>query len=309
MIVAVAPLLTLVALDGWLEVEDRTGVPCVAADRVEAAVARHLGHPPFGPEAGTRARAVVRGQGEGLSARLQLHDTEGAATGSREITARSGRCRELERALTVSLVLALDRLPTTPGEPAKVSPSDAQSEPVYPSEPDGKIAETRWPPGVRRIPDGSDEKSWRAWVGAGGVADALPGFAFGPTAGGRVERNGFSIDAELRFEWGLPVHRLGYRVRSWRAVGTVLPCVRRWWKLGVCAGVRGGLLHASGSRSSRSASLDLSGRLIAELLGGAMSIYAEPAVAVVRTRLKVAGTPAWTTPRYSAGAGFFVPLP
>jgi hypothetical protein len=299
-------LLGLVALGGWLDVEDSTGGVCLDAGRLEAIVARHLGRVPFAPDAGKRARAVVRRDGQGLAARVELRTERGVMTGSREIASRGNRCADLETALTVSLVLALSHPPSEPAtEAGTLTARDPTEEPDA-VVPPGPVVPPPSPVAVAAVPAGSGRQaSWRAWMGAGGVAGALPGFGFGPSFGGSVELLGRSLGTEARLEWGIPLQRRAFRIQSWRATGALAPCLR----VGagqVCSGLRAGLMRARGGQSSSSPTLEVIGRLLLGVPGSAVSVYAEPAVPLVRTRLSVDGARVWTAPRFSASAGLLI---
>jgi hypothetical protein len=294
-------VLALVAGGGWLEVEDRTGRACLDARRLEAAVARHLGRAPFPPEGPTRVRAFVRRSGRGLAGRLEMRSTQGGLRGSRAIAARGGRCADLESALALSLVLALAAAPEQP-EPPEAPTATEVTKVTEVTEMPAPVSAPAMPPEATSRAPASPPAAWRAWLGAGGVIGALPGPGFGPALGGSAQRGVRSLAAEARFEGGIPVRLNGARVRSWRATGTLLPCLA----VGAgraCGGVRAGFLHASSARSSTAPTLELTGRLQLDLQRGAVTLYAEPAVSLIRTRLRLEGAPAWTMPRFSAGAG------
>jgi hypothetical protein len=288
-------LLGLVALGGWLELAavDGTGADCLDARRLEGRVAEQLGQAPFDARAGIRARASIDRTRRGLVARLDLFTERGDRSGTREIVARSARCTDLETALTLTLVLALGQSlpPPAPEVMAAAGP------PAGP--PPTAIAVSLPSPAARSAP------SWRTWLGAGGVAGGLPGLAFGPSLGARAETARLSLGSEGRFEWAIPVQHAGVQVQSWRATGAVVPCVRAGTGA-FCGVVRAGLLRASSSQSSGSPVLELASRLIVGFLGGRAAVYVEPGFALVRTRLLIDGRPAWTTPRFSAGAGLMI---
>ena len=94
--------------------------------------------------------------------------------------------------------------------------------------------------------------------------------------------------------WGLPTHTDGIRIESARAAAGLLACTHPG-QLGLCVGPRVGLLRASSGRSSTSPTLDVAGRLTLAL-GRFAALYAEPALALVRTRLSADGRQVWTTP-------------
>ncbi len=142
------------------------------------------------------------------------------------------------------------------------------------------------------------------WLGAGTVAGALPGVGLGAALGLRGRWQRWSLGGEARFDWAFPTDHDGFRIRSWRPTLGVDACLHPR-VLGLCTGLRGGLLRASSGRSSTSPTLDVTGRLMATVMP-AVAVYAEPALALVRTRLYVDGRPSWITPRASVAAGVMI---
>jgi hypothetical protein len=287
-----ALVIALSLLGGWLEIVDAAPQACLDADRVEQRVGAALAQAPSGPE--PRARVVVDRGSDRLTARVQLIDGRGDAAGIREIAAPVSGCRQLEDAVVLHLVLALEESAANAPvlAPAAPGPTPIDREPVV-----IRTASVPATPAPRSA-------LVRSWLGAGTVAGALPGVGFGPALGLRGRWQRWSLGGEARVDWAFPTDHAGFRIHSWRPALGVDACLHPA-ALGLCTGLRGGLLRASSGRSSTSPTLDVTGRLLVSVMP-AVALYAEPALALVRTRLYVDGRPGWTTPRASLAAGVMV---
>ena len=168
--------MVLVLVGGWVEIEDAAPRACLDAAQVEARVADSLGRAL--PAGRSRARVEVRRIGASLGARIELLDEDGAVAGTREIAARAIRCRQMEDAVVLHLVLALDqqaqRVPALTVAPDPVPAAEPRAAAVAVA----RVAAPIAPP--------AREADWQAYAGAGGVAGALPGFGLGPLIGGRA---------------------------------------------------------------------------------------------------------------------------
>jgi hypothetical protein len=91
------------------------------------------------------------------------------------------------------------------------------------------------------------------------------------------------------------------RIASWRPTAALLGCGQAG-SLALCLGPRVGLLRARSRRSSTAPVVEGTARLSLDV-GAHVALYAEPAVALVRTRLTAEGRELWTTPRLSVAAG------
>jgi hypothetical protein len=285
-----ALMFALSLFSGWLEIEDAAPQACLDADRMEQRVGAALAQAPSGVE--PRARVVVDREGDRLVARVHLTDAPGRAARVREIAAPASGCRQLEDALVLHLALALEQSAsaapalTVPGPPPLTDRAPVVLHAAAP---------------VSSVPRSA---LVRPWLGAGTVAGALPGVGFGPALGLRGRWARWSLGGEARVDWAFPTDHAGVRIRSWRPALGADACLHPG-ALGLCTGLRGGLLRASSRRSSTSPTLDVTGRLMATLMPD-VAVYAEPALALVRTRLYVDGRPSWITPRASVAAGVMI---
>jgi hypothetical protein len=288
-----ALVIALSLLGGWLEILDAAPQACLDADRVEQRVGAALAQAPSGPE--PRARVVVDRGDDRLTARVQLIDARGAAAGIREIIAPASGCRQLEDAVVLHLTLALEESTTVAPAPAAPAPIVPGPNPIDGAPAVRALAPASAAPGSALV---------RSWLGAGTIAGALPGVGFGPALGLRGRWQRWSLSSEARVDWAFPTDHDGFRIRSWRPALGGDACLHPG-ALGLCTGLRGGLLRASSGRSSTSPTLDVTGRLVVSVMP-AVALYAEPAMALVRTRLYVDGRPSWITPRASLAAGVMV---
>ncbi len=297
-----AAWLAALTLGGWLQIDAGAseGSRCLQVARIEAAVARMLERAPFAPADGVRVRVQLVRAGQQLSARAELLDGQGAVVGAREIAGRVGRCPDLAQALALSLALAIRE------SPSEAAPETAAEDSIGAApDPDAPIAPAFYAdqaPAVSTAALSPPATGWDAWVGGAGMVGALPGGGVGLATGGQVRRGRLALASEARFDWGLPVRREGASIQSLRLAGAVMPCIQTA-PVALCGGLRGGLLWAESTRATGSPMLEALARLRVFLGSTRVSLFAEPGLGLVRTRLSIDGRPVWTTPRFSAAAG------
>ena len=91
---------------------------CPTKPELEAQVRQILGRPPFVPKGPRTVRCVLRGEGGGLAARVQLLDSRsGRVLGVRELSGTGPGCEELGGAVALAIALAIDPLARPPRPP------------------------------------------------------------------------------------------------------------------------------------------------------------------------------------------------
>ncbi len=95
---------------------------CPTKPELEAEVRDILGRSPFAKKAARTVRCVLRGEGAGLAARVQLVDgRSGRVLGVRDLSGAGPGCEELGGAVAFAIALAIDPLARPPRPPAVVA--------------------------------------------------------------------------------------------------------------------------------------------------------------------------------------------
>ena len=191
---------------------------CPGEMELRMSVAHRLGYDPFNTGSRRTIMAVVEGNDERLSARMELVDEQGVSQGERRLEAAPDKCGDLIRALALSMSIAIDPehtgpdpdapLAFFPSKPSDVPPAD---EGVGDREPSSDDAN---PPLVLRF-------------GVGGQV-AL-GVAPAPAAGllitGSPRYRDFSVAFEFRTD-ALASRELanGASIESRLVTGNLVPC-------------------------------------------------------------------------------------
>ncbi|HUM13100.1 MAG TPA: hypothetical protein VLT82_19280 [Myxococcaceae bacterium] len=149
---------------------------CPGQHELEQQVSQILGQRPFTRKAPRTVRCVLRGEGAGIAARVQLLDTRsGRVLGVRELSGTGPGCEELGGAVALAIALAVDPLAKPP--PSRPPPASASAGPVVVSPPP--------PPLPRSTPSASSPP---AFTSTPGVSATVP-------QTGRPDRTGPLPDA------------------------------------------------------------------------------------------------------------------
>lgn len=141
---------------------------CPSKPELEAEVRDILGRPPFARKAPRTVRCVLRGEGPGLAARVQLLDgRSGRVLGVRELSGAGPGCDELGAAVAFAIALAIDPLARPPRPPAATVVAKPPLAP--PATPSAPPAVTSSAP-VSSVPGGTAASAMGA--GAAGVSGA-----------------------------------------------------------------------------------------------------------------------------------------
>jgi hypothetical protein len=192
---------------------------CPGEMELRMSVAHRLGYDPFNTGSRRTIMAVVEGNDERLTARMELVDEQGVSQGERKLEAAPDRCGDLIRALALSMSIAIDPEHTGPdsdapplfrfGEPASDAPRvDAND----------------------RVPPQPDEQPGAALFlrfGLGGQVGL--GTAPAPAAGllviGSPRYRDFSFSLEYRTDaTASRALASGARIESQLQTGNVAPC-------------------------------------------------------------------------------------
>ena len=236
-----ALVIALSLLGGWLEIVDAAPQACLDADRVEQRV---------GAAGAGALRARASGpRGRGPRGRAP-HGPRPADRRAR----RRGRHPRDHRAGLGLPAAGRRRGPAPDARPGGIDqgrggPGCASCDCVRADH--DRLGAGR--PGARACLTSAEIGLVRSWLGAGTVAGAPPGVGLGPALGLRGRWQRWSLGGEARFDWAFPTDHDGFRIRSWRPTLGVDACLHPR-VLGLCTGLRGGLLRASSGRSSTSPS-------------------------------------------------------
>ena len=142
---------------------------CPTRPELESQVREILGRPPFARNAPRTVRCVLRGEGAGIGARVQLLDSRsGRVLGVRELTGTGPGCEELGGAVALAIALAIDPLARPPRPPPAAT---VTASPPLPPTPAPTPAPTR-PPVVTATPpptSAADTGAAASAMGAGAV--------------------------------------------------------------------------------------------------------------------------------------------
>jgi hypothetical protein len=243
---------------------------------VRAAVARRLSRDPFSAEAPTLLSARIEADGEGLAARVELHDAAGRVLGRWRVATPRRDCVELASALVLAISIVLD--------PPRVPP----------------------PPPLIATPPTSVSGS----LGTQAALGAAPTTAVGVRAGCEASRGGPSLGVELRLDLPRSEDVAGGSVRTWALLGGLTTCAH-WSFFYACGLFEAGAIHAAGeglseSHAATDPAIYAGPRLRAELpLSQSLSLVgqADGLVSLFQNTLRVPPGYAWTTPVFSAVFG------
>jgi hypothetical protein len=109
---------------------------CPTRPELESQVREILGRSPFARNAPRTVRCVLRGEGAGLAARVQLLDSRsGRVLGVRELTGTGPGCEELGGAVALAMALAIDPLARPPRPPPAATVTASPPLPPTPAPP------------------------------------------------------------------------------------------------------------------------------------------------------------------------------
>lgn len=191
---------------------------CPGEMELRMSVAHRLGYDPFNTGSRRTIMAVVEGNDERLTARMELVDEQGVSQGERKLEAAADRCGDLIRALALSMSIAIDPEHTGPDpnapplfrfeKPAGESRADSSAEEPAPRE------ESRDAPLFLRFGLGGQ-------VGLG----TAPAPAAGLLVIGSARYRDFSAALEYRVDaQASRVLANGARIESSLMTGNVAPC-------------------------------------------------------------------------------------
>lgn len=216
---------------------------CPDAPTVREVVTAQLGYDPFGDGPLTVTTTIERAaEGQGLVARIELSDAEGAPMGARELSGND--CAELAPAVELVLGLAVDPLRAQVRAAAKAdtsSPWTGTLQPRTQAEDEQKAIGRRKRRGRKAGADSDDDESeeppprgLRAWpvgvsasVGVAVALDSGPAPAFAFTLQLAISQRRWSLGLEMRGD--LPASSdaaFGGRVETALIIGLIVPCAR-----------------------------------------------------------------------------------
>ncbi len=133
---------------------------CPGRHELEQQVSQILGQRPFTRKAPRTVRCVLRGEGAGIAAQVQLLDTRsGRVLGVRELSGTGPGCEELGSAVALAIALAVDPLAKPP--PPRPPRAGASASPVVVSPP---------PPAPRSTPSASSPPAFTSTPGVSATA-------------------------------------------------------------------------------------------------------------------------------------------
>lgn len=133
---------------------------CPGRHELEQQVSQILGQRPFTRKAPRTVRCVLRGEGAGIAAQVQLLDTRsGRVLGVRELSGTGPGCEELGSAVALAIALAVDPLAKPP--PPRPPLAGASASPVVVSPP---------PPAPRSTPSASSPPAFTSTPGVSATA-------------------------------------------------------------------------------------------------------------------------------------------
>jgi hypothetical protein len=177
---------------------------CGDESLLRGAVARRLGYDPFVAVSDNTVVAELRGDGDGLRARVFVIEHGSTVGGARELTSKSKDCDELVLAVALAISIAIDpesidRVVEEPSEPAaKPKVADIPPEPV---------AETKPAPSARTPAQAPLQPTVpivvRSALGGFVATGPIPAPSYGLVAGLGFERSLMSVEIEPR--WWAPI--------------------------------------------------------------------------------------------------------
>jgi hypothetical protein len=214
---------------------------CPDESVLRESVSTRLGYDPFDEKAPRLLTVVVRRSGDGLVARMELHDASGRVQGERDLHGSGTDCGELGTAMAIAVSLGIDPLSATGAPPgAAPAPSPAPEPPPVPvtslpPQPPPVPREEPKPPPLPRPPvlvrlSAGSQVTW-------GISPAAP--AIGATLDGGIRRGLFSLDLEGAGDWA-PTTTPGSASSSLYMV-SLAPCVHFGLGLGCALGGVGSL--------------------------------------------------------------------
>ncbi len=294
------------------------GTECPTDADLRAAVAERLGYSPFAAQASRTIVASMRREKDTWRGAIQVADTEGRITGTRELTSNAASCADLGSTLALTIALVLD--PDAATGPQKPNP-EAVAPPALPSPglpvavrtalPDAEnpFYETpRPPPPVVRA-----RVSVAGGIGAVSSLGAAPSVAIGVEAFVGITAGSFRLELEGRADAPASGDTAGgAAARTSLAIGTLSPCYVRG-VLALCGLASLGALSGEGVGSSTARSrLDtglfaaIGARVAVEApLGSTLfvRVHGDFLVPLTRTSLDVGGLRVWTNPPFSGALG------
>lgn len=291
---------------------------CGEESSLRQAVARRLGYDPFVAVSDNTVVAELRGDGEGLRARVFVIERGNAVGGVRELTSKSRHCDELMLAVALAISIAID--PESIDRVVDVT-SEASPEPV----PQAKPVELVVPAPAKRLrkpappptppPEAAGPLGIRFGVGAFFATGPAPFPSLGLAGDVELAAKKWSIGLEPRWlpaTESAPLPSSGATAKTSLLGLTLAPCYRiNAWRGCYLAEI--GRLDSQGNVASPKRDVSVwaaQGLRIAFHLGAETGFGAtaklDGMVALNRVRLQVDGQPVHETPRLVGRLGLDV---
>jgi hypothetical protein len=272
-------------------------------------VSSRLGYDPFFAWAHDTLIAEITRESGAFRTQVKLVDENNLEHGAREISVRGDDCSDVIDALGLTISLTIDPSNALGG------PAPTPSGPATPAP--ATVAQVPGPPEPLPHSIQSSPQLWSARVGLGAIAstNAAPSPTFGATGLIGAAWRSLSFDLEVRADW--PAAGLSdvppVQVRSWLAVGSLVPC-GHLDGLFACPVLSGGVLWATAPNIAYPR-VDSGAWLAAGARAGAewspfsrvsLQGYAELLGTITQNRLTVDGAGVYKFAPWSAGLGLAV---
>ena len=290
---------------------------CPASQALEDAVAARLGYFPFRFEAARSVTVRIERQGAGLRAEVELRESDGRVSGSRELTTPSDDCRGLIDSIAVAISLGLDPLSLSRPQPSASSPASVAPVVSAPAPLPVPAVSSAPPPSAPVVgqtlplrPGVVVPWQLRATLGPQVWRGTAPANALGLMASVSLRRGFFSVAIEGRDDLRTTVREQGVSVASSILAVGLAPCLHRGMVLG-CLLAQMGTIAAEGRgldqpRQDHSLYVALGARAGLEIHLGA-SLFLRPHLDVLaplhRAVFFVDARPVWTAPSLSGSLG------
>ncbi len=290
---------------------------CPEEAEVHDALSARLGYDPFDAAATDEFKVSISARGKGLTAVVELFDTQGTRRGERTLTSPTRECGELAASFELALAIAIDDIkrvaplspppgPLSPDAPDPASPPPSELRPL--ADPPGRPERTGR--ADAEAPSPVPNTSVEVNLGAAGSSGAAPSLTGGARAGVALRAGRGSLGVEVR--WDLP----GYQpvdsgfIRGSLTTGAVVPCLRST-HLGACALISVGSMQGAGvglllASSATSPYFSLGARVFGDLPllhGLAARAHLDLEAPLARTVFTVSNTEVWAMPGLSVSLG------
>jgi hypothetical protein len=278
---------------------------CPEEGIIRAGVAARLGYEPFRSRAEDRLRATVRPAGNGLEARIELLDAQGALKASRRLTSRQRDCSELAASVELAIAIAID--PMGRPHPPDDAPVPAAGEEPNPSPRQQAAAPEPAAPGPSPA---APRLGWRAQAGLLGGWGSAPALSLGFTVGAALESDRWSVGVEGRADLPSSKTLRAGEASAGLVVASLVPCVR-FGVASACGLATGGVRQVAGDGlvQARHATLPyfaFGGRAaVAWPMSerAALALHGDVTAPVTKTRLTVDDEVVWTSPAIAVALG------